>query len=138
MGRGLPHHPLGGRGGAGFGWTAEEVLGKRIDELPLVYEEDRPSVEAVMADMLSGKRPSNVNKNRNVRKDGRVIHCEWYNTALRDDEGRLVSVLSQVLEVTERKQAEAERERLHEQVLAAERARRGARREPQPGDQPPD
>ena len=85
-----------------FGWTAAEVLGKRIDELPWVYEEDLPSVSAVMEDIISGKRPSNINKNRNVRKDGAVIHCEWYNTSIRDSAGNLVSVFSQVLDVTER------------------------------------
>jgi PAS domain S-box-containing protein len=89
-----------------FGWTSEEVLGKRIDELPWVYEEDRPGVEQVMADMLSGRRPRNVNKNRNVRKDGTIIYCEWYNSAISGASGRLVSVLSQVLDVTERNQAE--------------------------------
>ncbi len=85
-----------------FGWTAQEALGKRIDELPRVYQEDVPAVNAVMADMLSGQHPTTVNKNRNVRKDGAVIHCEWYNTSIRDASGSLVSVLSQVLDVTER------------------------------------
>jgi two-component system CheB/CheR fusion protein len=47
-----------------------------------------------------------VNKNRNVRKDGSVIHCEWYNSTLHDPSGRF-SVLSLVLDVTERKQTEA-------------------------------
>ena len=89
-----------------FGWTSEEVLGKHIDELPWVYEEDWPTVKQVMEDMISGRRPRNVSKNRNVRKDGTVIHCEWYNSAISDASGRLVSVLSQVLDVTERKQAE--------------------------------
>jgi PAS domain S-box-containing protein len=89
-----------------FGWPAEEVLGKRIGDIPLVYEADHHLVERVMADMLSGARPVNVNKNRNVRKDGSVIHCEWYNSAIHDESGRLVSILSQVLDVTERKTME--------------------------------
>ena len=89
-----------------FGWTGEETIGKRIDELSWIYPEDRPLVEQVMADMLSGKRPRNVNKNRNVRKDGSVIHCEWYNSTLHDPSGAF-SVLSLVLDVTERRQAEA-------------------------------
>ncbi len=89
-----------------FGWTSEEVLGKHIDELPWAYEEDWPGVEQLMMDMLAGRRSRNVSKNRNVRKDGTVIHCEWYNSAISDASGRLVSVLSQVLDVTERKQAE--------------------------------
>lgn len=89
-----------------FGWTAEEVLGKRIDEVDCIYEGDRANVEAVMADMLSGKRPANISRNRNLRKDGAVIHCEWYNTSIRDGSGRLLSIFSRVLDVTERQQAE--------------------------------
>ncbi len=88
-----------------FGWTAEETLGKRIDELPWIYPDDRQLVEKVSAEMLSGARPRNVNRNRNVRKDGTVIECEWYNSTLRDPDGRF-SVLSLVLDVTERKRAE--------------------------------
>ncbi|VVB84658.1 Methyl sulfide methyltransferase-associated sensor [uncultured archaeon] len=99
-----------------FGWVANEVLGKRIDELPLVYHEDIPGVNLLMADMLSGKRPSNVNKNRNVRKDGTIIHCEWYNTAIQDASGRLISVLSQVLEVTERKHMEEALRKVHDEL----------------------
>ena len=88
-----------------FGWTAEETVGRRSDELNWVYAEDWPLVEQVMGDMLSGRRPRNVNKNRNVRKDGSVIHCEWYNSTLRHPDGKF-SVLSLVLDVTERKRAE--------------------------------
>jgi len=89
-----------------FGWTAEETVGKRIDELSLVHPEDWPLVQQVMADMLSGKRPRNVSKNRNVRKDGAVIHCEWYNSTVTDSTGKLVAVLSLVLDVSARKQIE--------------------------------
>ena len=39
-----------------FGWTSAETVGKRIDELDWVYPEDRPLVEQVMSDMLSGRR----------------------------------------------------------------------------------
>jgi PAS domain S-box-containing protein len=90
-----------------FGWRAEEVVGKRIDEVSWVVPEDWPLVEQVMKDMLSGQRPRNVSKNRNLRKDGSVIHCEWYNSTVTDSTGKL-SVLSLVLDVTERKRIEAE------------------------------
>jgi PAS domain S-box-containing protein len=93
-----------------FGWTAEETVGRRIDELNWVYAEDWPLVEQVMAEMLSGNSPRNVNKNRNVRKDGSVIHCEWYNSTLHHSDGKF-SVLSLVLDVTERKRAEEALER---------------------------
>jgi PAS domain S-box-containing protein len=93
-----------------FGWSAEEVVGRRIDEIPWVPEGDRPSVRAVMRDMTLGTRPTNVNANRNVRKDGSIIYCEWYNSALSSPDGKLVSVLSLVLDVTERRAAEARAE----------------------------
>jgi PAS domain S-box-containing protein len=89
-----------------FGWTTEEVLGKHIYELPWIHPDDLPLIGQVMDDMLSGRRPSNLNQNRNVRKDGSVIHCEWYNSSIRDASGRLISVLSEVLDVTDRKQTE--------------------------------
>ncbi|HEY6100991.1 MAG TPA: PAS domain S-box protein, partial [Anaeromyxobacter sp.] len=95
-----------------FGWRAAEVAGKRIDEAPWVPEEDRPAVRAVMRDMSSGVRPANVNARRNVRRDGSTIYCEWYDSALRDPGGNLQSVLSLVLDVTERKKAEERAESL--------------------------
>ncbi len=95
-----------------FGWSAEEIMGKCINEIPWVYKEDAKIVEKVSADMLSGKRPSNVSTNRNYRKDGSIAECEWYNSAIYDSNGKLVSILSQVLDITERKRAEAEIARL--------------------------
>ncbi len=91
-----------------FGWNSAEILGKRIDELQWIYKEDWDSVRQVMADMLDGSRSSNINKNRNHRKDGSIIFCEWYNSALLDASGKLVSVLSLVLDVTDQKKAEEE------------------------------
>jgi len=62
-------------------------------------------------------------RNRNYAKDGSVLHCEWYNSVLTDDDGKLVSVLSQVLDVTARKLAEEERARL---LVRERQARREA------------
>src|SRR5512138_953019 len=56
--------------------------------------------------MLAGRTPSNMHANRNYRKDGSIVECEWYNSALLDANGQLISVRSQVLDVTERKRAE--------------------------------
>jgi PAS domain S-box-containing protein len=83
-----------------FGWTAEEVLGTRFDAFPLVYEGDVAKVDEVLRSMSDGTATRNVSLNRNRRKDGRVIHCAWYNSALRDGEGKVVSVYSQVLDRT--------------------------------------
>lgn len=86
-----------------FGWSEGEILGKSIAEIPWVYADDVELVQQLSADMFNGKLPRNVSSNRNYRKDGSVIYCEWYNSALYDLDGKLTSVLSFVLDVTERK-----------------------------------
>ncbi len=63
-------------------------------------------VRRVSADMFAGRRRSIVPANRNYRNDGTVIHCEWYRSALVDAGDQLMSVLSMVLDVTERQRAE--------------------------------
>ncbi len=88
-----------------FGWSAEEVLGKRIPDLHWVYDEDVEKVAAVGREILARRQTRNVLTNRNYRKDGSVIECEWYNSALLDSSGKLISVRAQVLDITERKQA---------------------------------
>ena len=64
-----------------------------------------------MEDMNAGIRPRNVNPNRNYREDGSVIYCEWYNSVLKDESGEVTSVLSLVLDVTEREKAQADAQR---------------------------
>jgi PAS domain S-box-containing protein len=91
-----------------FGWTSAEVTGHAISEFRWVYEDDVAVVQHVSADMLNGKRPRNLSVNRNYRKDGSVVQCEWYNSAIYDEQGRLTSILSQVLDITARKKAEEE------------------------------
>ncbi|MEE9190308.1 MAG: PAS domain S-box protein, partial [Candidatus Neomarinimicrobiota bacterium] len=88
-----------------FGWTAKEILGKKIRQMRWVHEEDLEKVEQVSADMSSGQKPSNVNTNRNYRKDGSVITCKWYNSAMMNSDGDLVSVHSMIQDITERDKA---------------------------------
>jgi PAS domain S-box-containing protein len=89
-----------------FGWRAEEVLGKGMFEVPWVHCEDLERIRQVAEQLRSGQDPRNVTPNRNYRKDGAVIHCEWYNSSLLDEQGQLVSILSLVLDVTARVEAE--------------------------------
>jgi PAS domain S-box-containing protein len=89
-----------------FGWKAEEVLGKRVEEMHWVYEEDIEQVNNVSKDLQRGINPHKFSKNRNYCKDGSIVYCEWYNSSLLDESGKLRSILSLVLDVTERNRAE--------------------------------
>jgi PAS domain S-box-containing protein len=90
-----------------FGWKPEEVLGKRMEDFRWVHEEDQAQVVGVSQDLSTGADPQRHSVNRNYRKDGSVVHCEWYNSSLVDESGRLRSILSLVLDVTERTRLEA-------------------------------
>lgn len=100
-----------------YGWKAEEVLGKYVSEWHFVFDEDVDAVAEVTKRQRVGVELHGVQRNRNYTKDGSVLYCEWYNSVLHDESGQLVSVLSLVLDVTDRKRAEEERTAL----LARER-----------------
>ncbi|MEP0783024.1 PAS domain S-box protein [Trichocoleus sp. DQ-A1] len=89
-----------------FGWKAEEVIGKHPAEWQFVFSEDVPTVDSVIQRLIDSSEQRNVSRNRNYTKDGSVVYCEWYNSALLDKSGNLVSVLSLTLDVTKRKQME--------------------------------
>src|SRR2546423_7390658 len=83
-----------------FGWKAEEVLGKHFSEWEFVVREDLDAVNQVGQRQNQGQEHHGISRNRNYTKLGSILHCEWYNSALYDEAGKLVSVLSLVLDVT--------------------------------------
>jgi PAS domain S-box-containing protein len=89
-----------------FGWSSSEILGRAITRMKWVYDEDIDLVNKLSEDYTNAKNSTEHHTNRNYRKDGSVIWCEWYNSSIYDSHGKLVSVLSQVLDITERKMAE--------------------------------
>jgi PAS domain S-box-containing protein len=101
-----------------FGWSAAEVIGKYWHECSIVYPEDFEQVCAVINQLLHSQEFRNVCRNRNYTKDGSVIHCEWYNSALIDAEGKVVSILSFARDITEHHRTQEELHR-REQAFSA-------------------
>jgi diguanylate cyclase (GGDEF)-like protein/PAS domain S-box-containing protein len=89
-----------------FGWSADEALGRMLWDWRLVFEEDVDAVDAMFQRLILGPESQATHLNRNYRKDGSVIWVEWHNSALRDSEGRLVSILCFAQDVSMRIQAE--------------------------------
>jgi PAS domain S-box-containing protein len=98
-----------------FGWSAPEVLGKKMSDWRFIFEADLEVVNARAKNLLKGDRT--LCNNRNYRKDGAVIDCEWYNSALLDESGNLVSILSLAQDVSERKRAEVALQQAHTELL---------------------
>ncbi|HXC69812.1 MAG TPA: PAS domain S-box protein [Pyrinomonadaceae bacterium] len=92
-----------------FGWKADDVIGKHVNEWQFVFTDDVDAVALVTNRQREGVEVQGVQRNRNYTRDGAILFCEWYNSVLRDDRGKLVSVLSLVLDVTAKQSAEEER-----------------------------
>ena len=83
-----------------FGYSREEVLGKNgIQLLVPAYLHDRVSN---IRDQLQHNDGGLYSVNENVTKDGRTILCEWFNTPLVDENGKVIGIASLAQDVTER------------------------------------
>lgn len=102
-----------------FGWSPVEVVGKQPFEWRLVYDDDAEMVARLIGEMIAERNPRNVMVNRNYTKSGAVIWCEWHNSIRHDNQGRFVSFLSLVLDITQRKTAEESLARSEARLRAA-------------------
>ena len=87
-----------------FGYSRKEAIGQHANFI--IPAKIRPHVEQVWQQLIRQKGGVR-STNDNLTKDGRVISCEWYNTPLIDDSGRVLGVASLAQDVTERRRAEA-------------------------------
>ena len=91
-----------------FGYTAEQAVGRHIS---LVIPRDRIAEEDdIIASLKSGHRIEHFETER-VRSDGRRVAVSLTISPLKDDAGRVVGASKIVRDITDRKRAEAEREK---------------------------
>ena len=86
-----------------FGYSKAQAMGRHAMDL-ILPESARTHVAKIWDDLLTGKggfRSSNENRTQ----DGKTIYCEWYNTALKGADGRVIGVSSLAQDVTEQKRA---------------------------------
>lgn len=84
-----------------FGYQKGEVFGKTLfDNIlhgPVNADEVIRAVNEQARESREGFR--NINKNR--RKDGIVITCDWYNTPIFDEAGHPVEIISEALDISD-------------------------------------
>jgi PAS domain S-box-containing protein len=81
-----------------FGYSKQEAI--RQHGSFIVPPQHRPQVDQVWKELVR-QNGGTRNTNDNLTKDGRTITCEWYNTPLVDELGRVLGVASLVHDVTE-------------------------------------
>ena len=86
-----------------FGYSPEEAAGQYASFI--VPEEFRGGVDQTWQDLIH-RRGGERSSNKNIRKDGAEILCEWYNTPLIDDQGTCTGVASLVMDVSARRRAQ--------------------------------
>ncbi len=103
------------------GYTAEEVLGARVTETmtPASVEAARKTLAEELA--IERMEQKDLHRSRKLElemycKDGSTIWTEMNMTFLRDSDGKPVGILGVTRDISERKRAEEERERLHAEL----------------------
>jgi len=101
-----------------FGYPAEELVTKTFQEL--TYPDDLEVGLELFQDLLAGSRDYGWLEKRYVRKDGKVIWTLLSTSVVRDPQGEPLYLVSQIQDVTERKEAEtslAEREAQYRSIF---------------------
>ena len=83
-----------------FGYPGYEVIGKNLPEV-LAAPPERANVEAMCRELIESGEGNKTNL-VNMARNGRTIHCEWYNTPLVDAAGHMTGFASLVQDITER------------------------------------
>jgi PAS domain S-box-containing protein len=93
-----------------LGYTAEEMRGLPFPEV--THPDDIQTDWHLYTELTEGRRTDYQIEKRYIRKDGRVAWGRLTATLVRDTDGRPLSVIALIEDITERREAEEERRRL--------------------------
>ncbi len=100
-----------------LGYTAEDL--QKMTLFGILHRDCKDHCMAVFGKVLSGEAVDNI-EGTFVAKDGRPVHVEG-NVSVRSAGGKVIATQGIFRDVTERKKAEAEREKLEVQLLHAQK-----------------
>jgi PAS domain S-box-containing protein len=87
-----------------FGYSADELVGKNISGtiLPKTSRGGR-DLTALVQDVMRNPEEYEVNVNENMKRNGERVWIAWTNKAIRDEQGKIVEMLSIGNDITDRK-----------------------------------
>lgn len=92
-----------------FGWTPEEVKGRRFIDFMLAPDEQGLSLDSLNR-LLHADLPHSINNN--LTRDGRTITCEWRNARIPEHPGGVACNISLAIDISERLRLEKENRRM--------------------------
>lgn len=87
-----------------FGYTAEEMLGLQIEEVPFVLPDDRQEVLDTIEQLSQGDLSQQYITRQHIDRYGNVRYIEWSYSVLLNEEGQLESILTIANDVSLREQ----------------------------------
>lgn len=93
-----------------FGWSKQDFIDNERAGDSRMGKNDLPRVSKIAEQLLKGELERNKVQHRNVTKDGRMIWCEWFNSVLKDKNGKIKTIMSLVQDITEQKQLERQKD----------------------------
>ncbi|MBN1292049.1 MAG: PAS domain S-box protein [Candidatus Latescibacteria bacterium] len=100
-----------------FDYTAEELLGQPVvGTIVPPIESDGRDLRHLMKDIFANIKEYEENVNENMRRNGERVWVSWNNRIVAGTEGHVTEVLSVGTDITERKRAEEQIRKLHEDL----------------------
>jgi PAS domain S-box-containing protein len=87
-----------------FGFSPAAAMGQKFEFI--VPEEFKQHVAGIFEALLA-QQGGNCSVNNNITQTGQIITCEWHNRPLSNDDNEVIGLLSMVIDISDRKAAEA-------------------------------
>ena len=109
-----------------FGYWKEDLVGRNIMGT-IVDETDTmgKNLRAMLEEIVTHPEKHHTNENENTTKDSRHLWMHWQNSAVLDNNGKLVEILSIGNDITEQRLMEIELRRHREQLMGLVEERTG-------------
>lgn len=110
-----------------FGYTTEEILGRHVmDTIVPPRESGGRDLRHLMEEICADPKAFEQNVNENMRRSGDRVWIAWTNKIVLDAQGKVAEILSVGTDITERKRADEQIQKLHQDLQrhAAELERR--------------
>ncbi len=98
-----------------FGWSEAEVIGHPNPTIPAKLAQE---FRSLLLSRMEGKTQASFETTR-VRKDGTLIDVSVWSAPLRDSDGNITGMMTELVDITERKRGETEKTQLLENEQAA-------------------
>lgn len=102
-----------------LGYEQRDLIGRRFNDF--TFPEDQEHGLEVVREMLRGERDQVTFEKRYVHRSGGLVWVSLHVNPLRDERGAVRLFVASIEDITARKQAELERQRAAERVIAAQR-----------------